>query len=100
MAYALVQDLPLSWERYERFARHLVDPVPEGLLLHLAGPTDEGFRVIDIWDSERSSRAPQARRLRLSLEALGASAQGLATLRDLHGLHLVIGPAVAIAAST
>lgn len=100
MAYALVQDLPLSWERYERFARQLVDPVPDGLLLHLAGPTDEGFRVIDVWDSEDSSRAPQARRLRLSVERFGVPNRREPTVRELHGLHLVIGRAVAVISST
>ena len=26
-----------------------MNPVPSGLLLHVAGPTDEGYRVIDVW---------------------------------------------------
>lgn len=28
------------------------DQLPEGCQLHIAGPTDEGWRVITVWDSE------------------------------------------------
>ncbi len=49
--YAVVQDVPASWNVYLLGAeRH--EQMPEGLLLHAAGPTDEGFRVIDVWESQ------------------------------------------------
>jgi hypothetical protein len=51
MVYATVRDVPASWDRYAILGRALTNPVPSGLLLHVAGPTDEGFRVIDIWES-------------------------------------------------
>lgn len=63
MVDALVQDIASSWDQYERTGRHLMDPVPDGLILHLAGPTDEGFRIIDVWDSEASWRNFQAQRI-------------------------------------
>ena len=52
-AYALVEDVAASWDTYlERIAElGDGDPVPDGLLVHVAGPTDEGFRVIEIWES-------------------------------------------------
>jgi hypothetical protein len=50
--YAVVQDIPSSWEQYQQLTARLIDPLPNGLLLHVAGPTDEGYRVIDIWESE------------------------------------------------
>lgn len=28
-----------------------------GLLFHVAGPTDDGFRVIDVWESEEAFAA-------------------------------------------
>jgi len=53
MPYAFVQDVPASWHRYERYAAAIAGR-PPGLILHVAGPTDEGFRIIDLWDSEAS----------------------------------------------
>ena len=52
MPYAFVEDIAASWERYERFAAAFDGPSPDGLLLHAAGPTDEGFRIIGVWESE------------------------------------------------
>lgn len=49
MSYAFVQDVAASWEQYERFSAALRVEAPAGLIAHVAGPTDEGFRMIDIW---------------------------------------------------
>ena len=63
MSYAFVQDVASSWEQYEYYAAALVDPAPTGLILHVAGPTDEGFRIIDVWESEEAWQDFQALRL-------------------------------------
>ena len=55
MPYVFVQDVAASWEHYARFAEALAEP-PSGLILHAAGPTDEGFRIIDVWESEEAWR--------------------------------------------
>jgi hypothetical protein len=50
--FAVVHDIAASWHAHGPIAR-AVDEVPaEGLLLHAAGPTDEGFRTIDVWADE------------------------------------------------
>ena len=49
MSYAVVCDVPASWELYQPLGDARANPVPDGLLLHVAGPTDEGFRLIDVW---------------------------------------------------
>lgn len=51
-AYAVVQDVPASWSVYLDAADSLGAAVPDGLLFRVAGPTDEGFRVIDVWESQ------------------------------------------------
>ncbi len=54
MPYALVEDVAASWENYGPFADALADHTPSGLILHAAGPTDEGFRIIELWESEEA----------------------------------------------
>lgn len=53
MTYAFVEDVPATWERYRRFAE-AVGRSPRGLILHAAGPTDEGYRIIEVWESEEA----------------------------------------------
>ena len=52
MSYAVVVDVATSWESYERFAADFERSRPEGLILHAAGRTDEGVRIIEVWESE------------------------------------------------
>jgi hypothetical protein len=52
-----------------------MDPAPAGLILHVAGPTDEGFRMIDIWKSEQAWDRFQAERLAPAIAALGGPAR-------------------------
>ncbi len=51
--YAIVHDVPASWEDYPPELVALGESAPpEGLLVHVAGPTDEGFRLIEIWQAQ------------------------------------------------
>lgn len=84
MAYAYVQDVASSWERYESVAAALVDPLPDGLILHVAGPTDEGVRIIDVWESEEAWQRFRSERLDPAIAALGGPARPEPTFRDLH----------------
>lgn len=91
MPYAFVQDVASSWEQYEHFAAGLVEPAPPGLILHVAGPTDEGFRIIDIWDDEEAWEHFRASRLAPAIAALGGPSRPAPTFRDLHPVHIVVG---------
>jgi hypothetical protein len=88
--YAFVQDVAASWEQYEQITAAFLQPVPEGLILHLAGPTDEGFRVIDVWDSEETWQRFRAERLGPAIAALGGPSRPEPTFRDLHPAHIVL----------
>ena len=83
MAYAYVQDLASSWEQYRGVAAALVEPLPDGLLVHVAGPTDEGVRVIAVWDSEDAWERFRSERLEPALAELGGPARQ-PTFRGLH----------------
>jgi|RhiMethySRZTD1v2_1073278.scaffolds.fasta_scaffold3029640_1 hypothetical protein len=87
MTYAVVCDIPATWETYEPLGRALVNPVPTGLLLHVAGPTDEGYRVIDVW----ATREDWERFRAVRDEIVGAATLGPVALRELNGVATVRG---------
>jgi hypothetical protein len=91
MSYAFVQDVASSWEQYRLFAAALDEPAPNGLILHVAGPTDEGFRIIAVWESKEAWDDFRARRLAPAIAALGGPSRPAPTFRDLHPAHTVVG---------
>jgi hypothetical protein len=91
VTYAYVQDVASSWEQYEQVTASLVDPPPSGLLVHVAGPTDEGVRIIDVWESEADWERFRAERLAPAIAALGGPARPEPTFRDVHPEHVVVG---------
>jgi hypothetical protein len=92
MPYAFVQDISASWHLYEQVRAKLADPAPLGLIIHVAGPTDEGFRIIAIWESEQAWDDFQTGTIAPALAALGGAARPEPIFRDLHPRHLVVGP--------
>jgi hypothetical protein len=56
MSYVLIEDVAATWERYEQLAAPLREALPAGLILHAAGRTDEGFRIVEVWESEDAWR--------------------------------------------
>jgi hypothetical protein len=91
--YAFVEDIAASWENYDRFEAALREPLPEGLLFHAAGPTDEGFRIIGVWESEAAWHRFRADRLGVEAEAAG---EGPPTFRALRPVHIVRGSGVEV----
>jgi hypothetical protein len=100
MAYALVQDVAASWEQYERIAAAIIDPAPRGLILHVAGPTDEGFRTIDVWESAEAWERFRADRLEPAIATLGGPFRPQSTFRDLYPARVVPGGGVAAVRET
>ena len=91
MSYVVVEDVAASWEHYRRFAEALAGPIPAGLIVHAAGPTDEGFRIVGVWESEEAWRG-------FLTDRLGEGAAGDGTVapvsRPLRPAHVVIGERV------
>lgn len=84
MPYAFVEDMPASWEEYAALDAAIADPLPEGLILHVAGPTDEGVRTIEVWESREAwQRFHDAR--------VAPPVTSAPTLRELCALHVVRG---------
>ena len=91
VSYAFVQDIAASWLDYRHFAAALVEPAPTGLILHVAGPTDEGFRIIAIWESEPAWQRFRAERLAPAIACLGGPARAEPAFRELRPAHFVVG---------
>jgi len=87
--YAFVEDIAASWERYSQLADALAGSPPPGLILHVAGPTDEGFRIIAVWESEEDWIRFLADRL--GRDALEGLSYAPPVVRSLRPAHIVIG---------
>jgi len=85
MSYAFVQDIAATWEQYEHLAAAIAAR-PEGLVIHVAGPTDEGFRIIGVWESEAAWERFEAERQHAS-----AAPPTRTTFRALQPKHVVYG---------
>ena len=86
MSYVVVEDVAASWEQYRPFADALAGPAPAGLIVHAAGPTDEGFRIVGVWESEDAWR-----RFAERVGWPGGSPAPLEVFRDLRPTHVVYG---------
>ena len=73
MPFGVVQEMPgVSEADYHQVEKHLGPDRPPGLLAHVSGPTEEGWRIINIWTDEAAFRTFQSERL---VRAAGLAAQ-------------------------
>ena len=73
MPFGVLQEMPgVSESEYRLVERHLGPDRPPGLLAHVAGPTPDGWRIINIWEDEEAFRRFQSERL---IRAAGLAAQ-------------------------
>lgn len=86
MSYVVVEDVAASWELYQRFANALAGPAPGGLIVHAAGPTDEGFRIVGVWESEAAWQ-----RFVDALDSYQSSSEPPQILRALRPEHVIYG---------
>jgi heme-degrading monooxygenase HmoA len=62
------------------------DTAPEGLVLHVAGDTEDGFLIVDVWESEEALNRFFEQGAGAALAAAGAPEAE----RDVHKLHNII----------
>ena len=73
MPFGVLQEMPsVTEEEYRRVEKHLGPDRPPGLIAHVAGPTPEGWRIINIWESDAAYRRFTSERL---MRAAGLAAQ-------------------------
>jgi hypothetical protein len=52
---------------------NLAESLPEGLIFHAAGPTEDGWRVVEVWESQEAADAYFQGRLGQVLQNVGVS---------------------------
>jgi heme-degrading monooxygenase HmoA len=73
MPFGVMQDMPgVSEDEYRLVEKHLGPDRPPGLIAHVSGPTEQGWRVINVWDSEEAFQRFRSERL---IRAAGLAAQ-------------------------
>lgn len=65
-------------EQFDEVDKHVRDSgdVPKGLLFHSSGPIDEGWGVIDFWESRADFDAFFGSRVQDAVKAAGVEMQG------------------------
>ena len=91
--FASIYDIAASWDLYQRSLAGAASPPPEGLILHLAGPTDEGVRVVAVWLSEQAAERYWRDRLGPVIAAMARPIRPVWTVRGLHVAHVALGEA-------
>lgn len=57
MAFAFLQDVPISWPVYGQIRAELGEPPPAGLVVHVVMETERGLRYLDVWESKEAFTA-------------------------------------------
>ena len=91
MSYAYVHDVPATWDTYRDIAKPCHRNCPKGLVVHAAGPTDEGFRMIGVWHSREACGSLSSDRLDAIFDALAGGSRIQPTYRELNVAHLLSG---------
>ncbi len=52
---------------------NLAESLPEGWIFHVAGPTEDGWRVVEVWESQEAADAYFQGRLGQVLQNAGVS---------------------------
>jgi len=69
--WAFVGDVPISREQYDKLDTELGSHNPEGLIVHVAGESGSGIRIIDVWESKQQFELFQSERLGPAMRKVG-----------------------------
>ena len=71
----IFNNLGQTQEQYDAAVEelNLAESLPEGWIFHAAGPTEDGWRVVEVWESQEAADAYFQGRLRQVLQNVGVS---------------------------
>ena len=93
MAVGLIMNFPgVTQEQYDTVMEqlNLSGRMPPGGISHAAGPTDEGWRVVDVWESQEAFETFLHERLYQAMQNAGLPRPQI----DTWPVHSVLEPAV------
>jgi heme-degrading monooxygenase HmoA len=95
MAWAYVQTVEgMTIDAYDRITSNLNPAAMDGLIIHVAGQYDPGFRIIDVWESEENFKRFRQHQLAAAIsESLGhqPSAEYAPSLQGMEVHNLILG---------
>lgn len=83
--FAIVHDVAGSWHDYRHIREISEREATPGLVVHAAGPTNDGFRTVDLWRTDALWQAQQHR-----FDRAVSSLAVAPVARHFHVRHLVI----------
>jgi hypothetical protein len=83
-------------QQYDAVLERVGGVQPEGALMHIAGPTERGWRVIEVWESEDAQRRFQEERLNPAFDAVGTQR----VMPSFFPVHMILPPVEALAGLT
>ncbi|MDQ2982944.1 MAG: hypothetical protein M3R70_03325 [Actinomycetota bacterium] len=72
--WAFVDELPINREQYDKLDKEVGTEKPEGLIVHAAGESGSGIRIIDVWESKEHFQRFQSERLEPAMRRAGIDA--------------------------
>jgi hypothetical protein len=87
MAHAILAEIPgLTRDEYERVVRQVNQQgSPAGALFHAGGPVEDGYRVVEVWETPQAAEAFYGSALYRAATA-GLTAQPRLTTWPVYGL--------------
>ena len=75
MAVGFIGETPgMTREQYDRMRAEVMrSGPPQGMLCHIAGPTERGWQVITVWESEEAAARFVEEKLKPAAQAAGIS---------------------------
>ena len=74
MALALLLEFPgATQEQFHQVAQKIGSRAPQGLLYHVEGPIEGGWRVVDVWESQEAVDLFYHERLGQVLQEVGVA---------------------------
>lgn len=72
MACAFVRELPgITADEFDRLRAEVGDVPPPGLIVHVGGPTEHGWRTIEVWESRTEFDRYERELMEPALERFG-----------------------------
>jgi hypothetical protein len=76
MTYAMTQEIPVDWATFEKINAELGPETPDGLVVHVAGPSTNGVRMITVWQTKEAFDRFGEEQLLPALQRIGVEPTG------------------------